>query len=75
MKFLPSVVQAEHRGAHRLYIVFSDGSANTIDFAPWLNGPVFEPLRDVEFFKRVFVDGGTVACRMVPTLLPKRCTK
>lgn len=60
MKFLPNVVYAEHRGGHRLYVLFNDGSENTIDFARWLDGPVFEPLRDVDFFKRVFVDGGTV---------------
>jgi hypothetical protein len=61
MKFLPNVVHAEHRGGYKLNVVFSDGSENTIDFARWLDGPVFEPLRDVAFFKRVFVDGGTVA--------------
>jgi hypothetical protein len=60
MRFLPSVVHAEHRSDHRLHIVFNDGSENTIDFARWLDGPVFQPLKDVEFFKRVFVDGGTV---------------
>jgi hypothetical protein len=60
MTFLPSVVRAEHRGEHRLRIVFNDGSENTIDFSDWLVGPVFEPLKDTEFFKRFFVDGGTV---------------
>ena len=61
MTFLPSVVHAEHRGDYRLHIVFNDGTANTIDFEPWLEGPVFEPLKDPAFFKRAFVDGGTVA--------------
>jgi uncharacterized protein DUF2442 len=60
MKFLPSVVRAEHRGAFRLHVVFNDGSENTIDFAEWLQGPVFEPLKDAAFFSRFFVDGGTV---------------
>ena len=36
MTFLPSVVQAEHRGDFRLRVVFNDGSENTIDFARWL---------------------------------------
>jgi hypothetical protein len=61
MTFLPSVVRAEHRGQFRLHVVFNDGSENTIDFAEWLEGPVFEPLKDAEFFKRFFIDGGTVA--------------
>jgi hypothetical protein len=60
MTFLPSVVHAEHRGDHRLRVVFNDGSENTIDFSNWLEGPVFEPLKDADFFKRFFVDGGTI---------------
>jgi hypothetical protein len=60
MTFLPSVVRAEHRGGFRLRVVFNDGSENVIDFAPWLQGEVFEPLKDPELFNRFFVDGGTV---------------
>ena len=60
MIFLPSVVQAEHRGDFRLRIVFNDGSENTIDFAQWLDGPMFEALKTPAFFARCFVDGGTV---------------
>ena len=60
MSFLPSVIRAEYRGGYRLYLTFNDGSANTVDFAPWLEGPVFEPLKDQAFFRRFFVEGGTV---------------
>lgn len=60
MTFLPSVIRAEYRGAYRLYLIFNDGSANTVDFARWLEGPVFEPLKDQDFFRRFFVEGGTV---------------
>jgi hypothetical protein len=31
-----------------------------VDFRRWLEGPVFEPLKDPAYFKRFFVDGGTV---------------
>jgi hypothetical protein len=61
MKALPSVIRAEHREAFRLHVTFNDGSENTIDFAQWLQGPVFEPLKDLAFFKRFFIDGGTVS--------------
>jgi len=60
MKFLPTVVHAEHRGEFRLHIVFNDASENTIDFRPWLQGPMFEPLKDLQCFERFFIDGGTV---------------
>lgn len=60
MKFLPMVVHAEHRGGFRVHVLFNDASENTIDFEPWLDGPIFEPLRDPAFFRRFFVDGGTL---------------
>lgn len=58
---IPSVVAAEYRGDFRIHLRFSDGSAGTVDFSQWLRGPVFEPLKDPGFFKRFFVDGGTVS--------------
>lgn len=60
MKFLPMVVQAEHRGGFRVHVSFNDASENTIDFEPWLEGPIFKPLRDPAYFRRFFVDGGTL---------------
>jgi hypothetical protein len=39
---------------------FNDGTENTIDFAQWLDGPMFEALKVPEFFARYFVDGGTL---------------
>jgi hypothetical protein len=61
MTFLPSVVGARYRGAHRIHLVFNDGAEGTVNFRPWLKGPVFEPLKDLDYFRRFFVDGGTVA--------------
>jgi len=61
MKRLPCVVDAEYRGEYRIRVTFDDGLAALIDFRRWLNGPVFEPLNDVKFFKRFFLDGWTVA--------------
>lgn len=60
MPGLPAVVHAEHRGEYRIHVVFSDHMEATVDFSSWLTGPVFEPLKDVEYFKRFFIDGGTV---------------
>jgi hypothetical protein len=60
MSFLPTVVHAEHRGGFRLHIIFNDASENTIDFEAWLQGPLFEPLKDPQYFQRFFLDGGTV---------------
>ena len=58
---LPSVIRAEYRGGHRIHVTFSDSAEATLDFRQWLDGPVFEPLKDITYFRRFFVDGGTVA--------------
>ena len=50
-----------------------------VDFSGWLRGPVFEPLRDLEYFQRFFVDGGTVAwpngADIAPETLYERATR
>jgi hypothetical protein len=61
MTFLPSVVRAEYRGGFRIHLTFNDLSERTVDFRPWLQGPVFEALKDPAYFREFFVDGGTIA--------------
>jgi hypothetical protein len=61
MGFLPGVTRAEHRGGYRIHVEFNDKTEKTIDFGPWIEGPVFEPLKDPDYFKRFFLDGGTIA--------------
>jgi hypothetical protein len=60
MTFLPFVIDAEYRGGYRIHVRFSDNLEKTIDFQQWLDGPVFEPLKDPEYFTTFFVEGGTV---------------
>jgi hypothetical protein len=60
MTYLPSVVRAEYRGGFRIQLTFSDSSEATVDFGRWLDGPIFEPLKDPSYFRRFFIDGGTV---------------
>jgi hypothetical protein len=61
IEILPRVVRATYQDGHRIHLTFNDNSEGVVDFAAWLNGPVFEPLKDLEYFKRFFLDGGTVA--------------
>jgi hypothetical protein len=60
MSPLPSVVKAEYRGDHRLHLWFNEGREKTVDFSQWLQGPVFEPLKDAAYFQRFFVEAGTI---------------
>ena len=61
MASLPSVVRAIYSGGYRIRLAFNDGRERTVDFRPFLDGPVFEPLHDLAYFRKFFVDGGTVA--------------
>ncbi|MPZ70961.1 MAG: DUF2442 domain-containing protein [Actinobacteria bacterium] len=53
---LVRVTSAEVIGDFILRLAFSDGTDREIDLEASLWGPVFEPLRDPEFFARVSVD-------------------
>lgn len=61
MSYLPSVIRAEYRGGYRIHVTLNDNSENMMDFGQWLEGPIFEPLKDPGYFRRFFLDGGTVA--------------
>ena len=74
MSVLPHVVRAEYRGAYRIYLAFHDGREKPVDFAPWLQGPAFEPLKDRAYFQRFFLDAGTVSWPTALTSLPKPST-
>ena len=57
---LPLVVHAESRGGYRIHLTFSDGAEGVVDFEPWLDGPVFEPLKDPAYFHHFSIEGGTI---------------
>ncbi len=53
---LVHVVEAEYRGGHRVWLRFDDGVAGEIDLSGKLDGEVFQPLRDPDYFARFVVD-------------------
>lgn len=59
--YIPVVIRAEHKGDYLIELEFDNGVKKTVDFEYWLDGSVFEPLKDKEYFKSFFIDGGTVA--------------
>ena len=46
---------------YKLNITFADGSTKVVDLENNLDGEVFEPLKDTEFFKTVHADGTSIA--------------
>jgi hypothetical protein len=56
------VINIEYRGGFVYHVVFDDGRSGNIDFSEYIDrGPVFEPLRDMAFFKRATIEGGTIS--------------
>jgi hypothetical protein len=52
MHFVKSV---QYLSGYRVLLGFEDGSAKAVDLARYLDGEVFEPLRNPEYFKTVQV--------------------
>lgn len=45
------VKSVSYSGGYRLKIRFEDDRVKMVDLAPHLDGPIFEPLKDVSYFK------------------------
>lgn len=52
----PKLESAVYAGDYRIRLTFADGRQGEIDLAGELWGEVFEPLRDIELFKRFRLD-------------------
>ena len=50
-KMLTHVIEGRHVADHTLWLRFSDGAEGEVDLGPELSGEVFEPLKDVEYFR------------------------
>jgi hypothetical protein len=57
------VTGAEYAGGHRIRLTFDDGLRGVVDFRPWLDGPgpIFLPLKKVEYFRKFRLEGCTLA--------------
>lgn len=50
------VTEATYLGEYRLKIRFDNGEIKAVDLKPHLDGPIFQPLKDREFFKSFYVN-------------------
>ena len=57
MKYMTQKVTAiEPLDGYRVKVTFADGFSSEVDLAPLLNcGPIFQPLRQLDFFRRVTI--------------------
>ncbi len=50
------VVEARYVKDHTVWLRFNDGISGNVDLADSLDGPIFEPLKDIEYFKLMKLD-------------------
>ncbi len=54
------VNKARHIADHRVEVSFNDGTSAELDLSGSLDGLIFEPLRDVEYFREFSIIGHTL---------------
>lgn len=52
----PRVIEALHVRGYIVFVRFQDGVEGEVDLQPQLYGEVFEPLKDLEYFRQIRVD-------------------
>jgi len=56
------VVKIAYKGDYTYGIAFDNGVSGDVDFSNYMDkGPIFEPLRKKAFFKKAFIEGGTIS--------------
>ncbi len=72
-----SVTEAKYVSDYTIHLCFSDGSSGDVDLYEYLTGAVFQPLKDIEFFKRFAIVGDTIewesGADFAPEFLQEHC--
>ncbi|RJP31471.1 MAG: DUF2442 domain-containing protein [Candidatus Omnitrophota bacterium] len=55
------VTEAKYMQDYQVWIAFNDGTEGIIDLSEDLNGRIFEPLKDVDYFKSFHIEGHTLS--------------
>jgi hypothetical protein len=50
------VKDATYVSEYKLLLTFEDGGVKLVDLEPHLDGEIFEPLKDIEYFRTVYVN-------------------
>ncbi len=55
------ITHAHYLRDYQIEVTFSNGITKVVDLQNELDGEIFEPLKHLEAFQKVYLDGGTVA--------------
>ena len=54
------VDEADYLEGYRIHLRFNDGTSFEVDLSGSIDGPIFEPLHDIDFFRQFSVEGNTI---------------
>ena len=54
------VVKADYLDGYRIKLLFNNGETRIVDLSDSLNGAVFSPLKDIEYFKNFMIKFNTI---------------
>ena len=54
------VIKADYLDGYRVKLLFNNGETRIVDLSQSLNGSVFAPLKDLDFFKRFTIKFNTI---------------
>jgi hypothetical protein len=56
------VTAIEYRGGYVYHMTFDDGLEGDVDLSEYIDkGPIFAPLRDLAYFRKARIEGGTIS--------------
>ncbi|MBS1259355.1 MAG: hypothetical protein MAG551_02425 [Candidatus Scalindua arabica] len=61
MEYMPVIIDAKYISDYKIKIIFDNGEEKIADFAEWLEGEIFEPLKNKKYFQKFFVDGWSIS--------------
>lgn len=61
MQTFQHTVAARVGDGYTIHVTFADGTGGVFDFAPYMEYPCYEPLRNRAFFEKVVAAHGTLA--------------
>lgn len=76
---VPWVIKAKYIKDYRVWLAFNDGAEGEVDLSTELEGEIFEPLKDISFFKNFKIVGHTLAWKngadFAPEFLREKITQ